>query len=59
MKLKELKKLLSQLGWYFVRHGGKHDIWTDGDREIAIPRHNEINEYTAKAILKDAKGKRT
>ena len=29
-----------------------HDVWSDGEREIVVPRHNEINEYTAKAILK-------
>jgi len=38
------------------RHGLRHDIWTNGEYEIAVPRHNEINEYTAKAILKEAKG---
>jgi hypothetical protein len=38
------------------RHGKKHDVWTNGERDIAIPRHGDINEYTAKAILKDAKG---
>jgi mRNA interferase HicA len=35
----------------FLRHGKRHDIWTDGEPEEAIPRHNEINEKLAKAIL--------
>ncbi len=39
-----------------VRHGGKHDIWTNDEREIAVPRHKEINEYTAKTIIKEGKG---
>jgi mRNA interferase HicA len=56
VKRRELEKKLQKLGWEFVRHGRKHDIWTNGEYEIAVPRHNEINEYTAKAILKDAKG---
>jgi len=30
-----------------VRHGGRHDIWSDDEREVAVPRHNEINEYVA------------
>lgn len=56
MKRQELEKRLQKLGWKLVRHGGKHDIWTDGEREIAVPQHKEINEYTAKAIIKEAKG---
>jgi len=31
-------------------------VWAKGDHEIAVPRHREINEYTAKAILKEARG---
>jgi mRNA interferase HicA len=56
MKRLELEKKLKQVGRWFKRHGGKHDVWTNGEREVAIPRHNEINEYTAKAIIKEAKG---
>ena len=56
MKRKELEKKLMILGWNLTRHGRKHDIWTNGEYEIAVPRHNEINEYTAKALLKTAKG---
>lgn len=56
MKRRELEKILQRLGWKLVRHGHKHDIWTNDEREIAVPRHKEINEYTAKAIIKEAKG---
>jgi len=52
VKRKELNKRLRRLGWRIVREGKKHTIWTDGDYEIAVPRHVEINEHTAKAILK-------
>ncbi|CAB5150806.1 hypothetical protein D3OALGB2SA_4794 [Olavius algarvensis associated proteobacterium Delta 3] len=54
MKKRELENRLRQMGWAFLRHGKRHDIWTDGEREEAIPRHNEINEKLAKAILKRA-----
>jgi predicted RNA binding protein YcfA (HicA-like mRNA interferase family) len=57
MKKRELEKRLRQLGWRFLRHGGKHDVWTDGEREEPIPRHVEINEHLAKSILKRAKRK--
>ena len=56
MKRRELEKRLQKLGFKLDRHGRRQDIWTNGDYEIAMPRHNEINEYTAKAILKEAKG---
>jgi len=55
MKKKDLEKQLKQLGWYFLRHGGGHDIWTNGDKQEPIPRHREINELLAKSILKRAK----
>ena len=57
MKRKDLEREFRMLGWHIVRHGGRHDIWALGVREIAVPRHDEINEYTAKAILKRAQEK--
>ena len=54
MKKADLEKRLSNLGWKFSRHGGNHDIWTNGEKHESIPRHREINEYTAKKILKTA-----
>ena len=55
MRRKDLEKALRDLGWWFLRHGGKHDVWTDGERIEAIPRHAEINERLASAILKRVK----
>ena len=55
MKIKDLKKILSSLGWYFLREGNSHEIWTNGKDINAIPRHREINERTAKSIIKMAK----
>jgi len=43
------------MGWWFLRHGGRHDVWTDGEREEPIPRHTEINEKLARSILRKAK----
>jgi len=56
MKRKDLEKVLRNRGWELARHGSKHDIWTDGILEVAVPRHREINEYTAKALLQLTKG---
>jgi predicted RNA binding protein YcfA (HicA-like mRNA interferase family) len=51
-----LERALRQLGWRLLRHGARHDIWTDGDREEAIPRHVEISERLARHILRQAAG---
>jgi len=52
MKRKDLIKLLEQNGWVLKRHGDKHDIYTNGKDREPIPRHSEINEILAKAIIK-------
>ncbi len=57
MKRQDLERSLRRHGWSLLRHGGRHDIWSDGEREEAIPRHTEINEKLAKAILKRATGR--
>ena len=52
MKRKDLIKMLEAAGFIFERHGGNHDVYIRGkDREV-IPRHSEINERLARAILK-------
>ena len=58
MKRRDLETKLRALGWELVRHGSKHDVWSnmDGSQTNYVPRHNEINEYLAKAILKNAGG---
>ncbi|MBD3334607.1 MAG: addiction module toxin, HicA family [Candidatus Eisenbacteria bacterium] len=58
MKRRELEKNLRKLGWELARHGSKHDVWVRGERELTVPRHTEINEYTAMAILRQARRNR-
>lgn len=52
MKQRDLIKKLEKAGFQFERHGGNHDVYKRGDDEEQIPRHREINERLAKAILK-------
>lgn len=54
MKYRLLVKKLNELGWYYKKPGGIHDIFTKDGKTIPIPRHKEINEITAKEILKKA-----
>ena len=58
VKRRELETRLRELGWTFLRHGGSHDVWTDGDRLEYLPRHAEINERLARKILKKAETKK-
>jgi predicted RNA binding protein YcfA (HicA-like mRNA interferase family) len=58
VKRRDLEMKLRELGWELVRHGARHDVWSKGEHEIPVPRHNEINEYTAKGILREAQGVR-
>ena len=53
-----LVKKLRQMGWELHREGGEHSIFTDGIRKLSVPRHKEINENTARAILRAARGAR-
>lgn len=51
-KRTDLIRLLERNGWYIKRHGASHDIYTNGTDTEAIPRHKEINEKLAQAIIK-------
>jgi mRNA interferase HicA len=57
VKRRELEARLRALGWRLLRHGARHDLWTDGEREEPVPRHAEVQERLARAILRRA-GKR-
>ena len=52
MKRRELVKLLEKAGFEFKEHGGNHDTYKRGKDTEQVPRHKEINEITAKMILK-------
>lgn len=52
MKRRDLVKLLEKNGWTFYRNGGGHDIYVKGSDVESIPRHTEIKENLAKAIIK-------
>lgn len=52
MKRRDLIRKLEKNGWWILREGANHDIYTNGIKSEPIPRHNEINELLAKAIIK-------
>jgi len=54
MKKRELERELKSLEWWINRQGSKHEIWTNGSEEEAVPRHREIAETLARKIIKTA-----
>jgi len=58
MKRRIFEKHLKKLGWYLLRHGSNHDIWTNGEDQVEVPRHSEIHEKLAQfGILRFARKK--
>jgi len=55
VKKRALIKRMKTYGWWKYGEGSNHEIWTNGEQKLPIPRHSEVNELTAKAILKTAK----
>lgn len=55
--MKQLRDIANDQGvTYAVTEGGSHTKVHLGDRFVTVPRHREINELTAKGILRDARG---
>lgn len=52
MKTKDLIKLFEKNGWKFARHGSNHDVYIKGNERESVPRHREVDEELAKAIIK-------
>jgi hypothetical protein len=62
VKQRDLKRRISivaadlELSWIMIREGKLHEVWRCGSKLVTIPRHREINEYTAQGICKDLEG---
>lgn len=54
MKRTDLVRTLTKAGYFLLRNGSNHDIYSNGIHKIAVPRHREIKERTAKDIMKEA-----
>jgi mRNA interferase HicA len=54
MQWQKLLKHLKKHGCRYFREGANHTIWEteDGEREAAIPRHEEIKKFTARGICR-------
>ena len=54
MKYRDLIRRITEEGAAFVRHGGDHDWYRNVITGVmdAVPRHREINEITARRIIR-------
>ena len=52
MKQRDLVKMLKRAGFKLKRHGGNHDTYQRGSDFENVPRHREIDEMTARGIIK-------
>ena len=52
MKQRDLIKKLEAGGFVFERHGSNHDVYARGTEKEEVPRHIEIDERLAKAIIR-------
>jgi mRNA interferase HicA len=52
--INKISKAAAEAGVTFekVREGGSHTIFRYGSQNIVVPRHKEINELTARGILR-------
>lgn len=55
MKRRDLIRILEQNGCILKREGAKHSLYLNPlTKKIeTIPRHNEVNEFLAKKIIKN------
>ncbi len=54
VKRRELIKYLKQNGFYLLREGGNHSIYTDGTKTIPVKRHGRLDRITANELCKQA-----
>jgi mRNA interferase HicA len=54
VKRKDLIKYLENNGFYLLREGGNHSIYTNDTKTIPVKRHRTIDRITANEICKQA-----
>ena len=54
VKCRDLIKYLEENGFYLLREGKKHSIYTNDERTIPVKRHRTIDRITANELCKQA-----
>ena len=54
VKCRDLIRYLEEHGFYLLREGKKHSIYTNNEKTIPIKRHRAIDRITANELCKQA-----
>jgi len=54
VKRRDLIKYFEENGFYLLREGGKHSIYTNQQKTVPIKRHRTIDRITANELCKQA-----
>jgi predicted RNA binding protein YcfA (HicA-like mRNA interferase family) len=54
VKRRDLIKYLEENGFYLLREGKKHSIYTNDERTFPVKRHHTIDRITANEVCKQA-----
>ena len=54
VKRRDLLKYLEDNGFYLLREGNKHSIYTNGVKVIPVKRHRTFDKITANELSKQA-----
>lgn len=54
IRRRDLVRYLEDNGFYLLREGGNHSIYTNGLKTIPVKRHKLLNRITANEICKQA-----
>jgi mRNA interferase HicA len=54
VKRRDLIRYLEKNGFYLLREGGKHSIYTNAKKVIPVKRHKQLDRITANELCKQA-----
>jgi predicted RNA binding protein YcfA (HicA-like mRNA interferase family) len=54
VKRRDLIKYFEENGYYLLREGGKHSIYTNSAKTVPIKRHKTLDRITANELCKQA-----
>lgn len=54
VKRRDLIKYFEENGFYSLREGSKHTIFTNGTKTVPVKRHRTIDRITANELCKQA-----
>jgi len=54
VKRRDLVRYFESHGFYLLREGANHSIYTDGNKAIPIKRHRQFDRITANELCKQA-----